>query len=157
MEVLVNSYTEIETLKPQSAKISFSVVSQPRRLNSILVSVKRRTGINSRILGLLNSYKRLEKNWDFDDALPPTNKVIKIAEAMTNVFQKIGQKVYHSAPGPNGEIMLDVRDSKNSKSIEIIIYNDKINIVFIPEKELPTQEVFDFTKLKSYLNWLNKN
>jgi hypothetical protein len=107
-------------------------------------------------LNLLKSYRKLNDNWDFDDAVAPSLKVINVSELITMTLQKIGQKIYHTAPGPNGEIMLDVRDSKNSKSIEMIIYDDKINIVFIPEKELPTQEYFEFSKLKNYLNWLNK-
>jgi len=156
MEALINSYTETETLKPQVAKISFPIDFQPRRLNSIVVSARRKIGINERILSLLNSYKKLNDNWDFDDALAPSQKVINESELITMTFQKIGQKIYHTAPGPNGEIMLDIRDSKNSKSFEIIIYSDKINIVFIPEKEFPTQEIFEFSKLKNYLNWLNK-
>jgi hypothetical protein len=156
MEALISSYTETETLKPQMAKVSFQIDFQPRKLNSIVVSARRKYGINERILSLLKSYKKLNDNWDFDDALAPSLKVINISELIVMTFQKIGQKIYHTAPGPNGEIMLDIRDSKNSKSIEIIIYHDKINIVFIPEKEFPTQEKFEFSKLKNYLNWLNK-
>jgi len=157
MEALISSYTETETLKPQIAKVSFQINFQPRRFNSIVVSARKKYGINERILSLLKSYKKLNDNWDFDDALAPSLNVIDISELIVMTFQKIGQKIYHTAPGPNGEIMLDIRDSKNSKSIEIIIYHyDKINIVFIPENEFPTQENFEFPKLKSYLNWLNK-
>lgn len=156
MEALISSYTETDTLKPQMAKISFQIDFQPRRLNSIVVSARKKHGINERILSLLKSYRKLNNNWDFDDALAPSIKVINISELIVMTFQKIGQKIYHTAPGPNGEIMLDIRDSNNSKSIEIIIYNDKINIVFIPKKEFPTQEIFEFSKLKNYLNWLNK-
>lgn len=156
MEALIDSYTETETLRPQMAKISFQIDFQPRRLNSIVVSTRRKFGINERILSLLKSYKKLNDNWDFDDALAPSLRVIDISELIVMTLQKISQKIYHTAPGPNGEIMLDLRDSQNSKSLEIIIYDDNINIVFIPEKGLPTQEHFEFSRLKSYLNWLNK-
>jgi len=69
------------------------------------------------------------------------------------LLQKYGQKIYHPAPGPNGEIMLDIRSK--SKSFEIIIYDHKTNIVFIPEDDvLPTQEEFDEKEIIRYISWL---
>jgi hypothetical protein len=156
MEALISSYVEEEIYRPQFINLGFRVSSSPRRVNSIVISKKKSEGVNQRILSLLKSYRKLENNWDYDDALAPSEIAINRSEAITLAFQNIGQKVYHSAPGPNGEVMLDLREINNSKSIEIIVYNNKTNLVYIPEQGIPTQEDFEFSKLKDYLNWLNK-
>lgn len=156
MEALISSYIEKETSKSQVTNVGFEVSHFPKRLNSIVISKKKTEGINQRILSLLTSYKKLENNWDYDDAVAPSEKVIARSESIALTLQNIGQKIYHSAPGPNGEVMLDLREINNSKSIEIIVYNDKTNLVYVPEEGLPTQEIFDFSRLKDYLNWLNK-
>lgn len=108
--------------------------------------------LQTKILNIIE-YKNLEDNWDFDDARAPTDKLIQKALYISRLLQKYGQKIYHPAPGPNGEIMLDIRSK--SKSFEIIIYDHKTNIVFIPEDDvLPTQEEFDEKEIIRYISWL---
>lgn len=155
MEALISSYTEKDTNERQLTDKSF-IIPHPKQFHSILVSKPSSEGINMRILSLLKSYRKLSNNWDFDDALAPSDTVITKSESIALMLQKIGQKIYHTAPGPNGEIMLDLRDIDHLKSIEIIVYDNKINLVYIPETSLPTQENFSFSKLKDYLIWLNK-
>lgn len=156
MEALISNYTEKENHRPQIAKSGFRLGFITKRTNAIVVYESRAIGLNYRIFNLLRSFKKLENNWDLDDAIAPNNIAINRAKALVTLFQSIGQKIYHTAPGPNGEIMLDLRSVNNNKSIEFIIYQDKINVVFIPEKELPQQCNFDIKSIENYLNWLNK-
>lgn len=156
MEALISNYTEKENHRPQIAKSGFRFGFIAKKTNAIVVYESRSIGLNYRIFNLLNSFKKLENNWDLDDAIAPSNIIIRKAKSLAMIFQSIGQKIYHTAPGPNGEIMLDLRSNHDGKSIEFIIYQDKINVVFIPEKGLPKQQYFEKTSLESYLLWLNK-
>lgn len=156
METLISNYTEKENHRPQVAKNFFRFGFISKKSNAIVVYERKATGLNYRIFNLLNSFKKLEDNWDLDDAIAPNAIAIRRAKSLTTFFQSIGQKIYHTAPGPNGEIMLDLRNYTNDKSIEFIIYQNKINVVFVPEKGLPEQHNFERTSLETYLHWLNK-
>lgn len=156
MTVLTNSYIsdmpdkKFALLAPLGYRVSRKMFRETVATMSVIVN---NAGINSRIIQNIIEYKNLEDNWDFDNAKAPTDKVIQTALYISRLLQKYGQKIYHSAPGPNGEIMLDIR-SKN-KSFEIIIYDHKTNIVFIPEDDvLPTQEDFDEKEIIRYISWL---
>jgi hypothetical protein len=52
--------------------------------------------------------------------------------------------------------MLDLRNNKNSKSLEIILYNTKAVTVKFPEVGNPTQENFKIESLPELLKWLNQ-
>lgn len=155
MTVLTNSYIsdlpdkKFALLAP-GYRVSRKMFRETVAVMSVIVN---NAGINSRIIQNIIEYKNLEDNWDFDDARAPTDKLIQKALYISRLLQKYGQKIYHSAPGPNGEIMLDIRSK--SKSFEIIIYDHKTNIVFIPEDDvLPTQEEFDEKEIIRYISWL---
>lgn len=156
MKALINSYSRVmpRMKKQQVTRKNFRIVTY-KPSNSTTTAFTNSHGINERILGLLDSFKKLKDNWDYDDAKAPGSEVINKAEQITSMLQIVGQKIYHAAPGPNSEIMLDVRSNKGLKSFEIIIYDDRMNIVFISGEELPRQDVFSFSKLKDYFHWLN--
>jgi len=156
MEVLIDRYVDNDDFKVAVSNKNF-LFRIPKRTNtSIVISNKTKTGVNGRIMSLLDSYRKLADDWDKDGALAPKDIVISNSYNIVRLLQAIGQKIYHSAPGPYGEIMLDVRDDYNKKSFEIIIYDDKANIVFIPREGIPIQEDFKNSNLKEYLNWLNR-
>ena len=104
---------------------------------------------------LLDEYSTLKDNWDQDDAKAPTKNAIIQAKYITSLLSKHGQPIYHAAPGPNGEIMLDIRNKGNTKSIEIIFYNDKSVAVTFPENHKPSQFQFEDSALPGLLEWLN--
>lgn len=113
--------------------------------------------LNSRILKLLEEFSLLKDNWDEDDALAPKLEVIDNAKYLTKLLEKHGQPIYHTAPGPNGEIMLDIRNRFNKQSLEVIIYKNRTVVVIFPERGSPVQSDFDFTQLPDLLSWLNKD
>ncbi len=112
--------------------------------------------MNQTIISLLKDYGELEDNWDGEGAKKPNlfslNQAIYLTEELTN----LNQNIYHVAPGPNGEIMLNIRNENNSKSIEIIFYENISIQVLFSDNNKPIQDSFEFTKLNNLLNWLNE-
>jgi len=109
--------------------------------------------INTKIFRLLKKCSELTDNWDEDDAKAPTSEVIHISQYLAFVLSKTGQIIFHAAPGPNGEIMLDLRNK--DKSLELIIYPHKKVAVKIPSVGAPSQLFFEETDLSLLLQWLN--
>ncbi|MBO9660943.1 MAG: hypothetical protein J7527_19125 [Chitinophagaceae bacterium] len=58
-------------------------------------------------------------NWDEDGAIAPFSEVIQLAKGIVHSTNTAGQKIYSAAPGPKGEIILDLRSG--NKSLELII------------------------------------
>lgn len=112
--------------------------------------------LNTRIMDLLTEYAALQDNWDQDNALAPTSEIIKHARYLTELLERRGQSIYHAAPGPSGEIMLDLRDKTKTKSVEIILYPDRAVAVFFSDMEKPKQQEFKVGKVAEILQWLNK-
>ena len=133
----------------QSFESSISLLINSISLNQVT--------LNSRILKLLEEFSLLTDNWDEDDALAPKLKVIDNAKYLTKLLEKHGQPIYHTAPGPNGEIMLDIRNEFYKRSLEVIIYQNRTVVVVFPEKGSPVQSDFDLTRLPDLLSWLNKD
>lgn len=159
MTALLDNYS----LFPHSQPIVNSVLDIFQELTSfsndrsIVISNETSLGLNNHIFRLLDHFATLEENWDDDGAIKITEKVIANARYITSLMQKSGQLIYHSAPGPNGEVMLDIRNVKKSKSIEIVIYPNRTILVEFPVKGRPSQLNFDLEQLKKSLKWLNSN
>ena len=65
-------------------------------------------GSNERVLRLLVEFKSLRNNWDNEGALAPDQAAIYQAERLVKLLQIPGEKVFHAAPGPNGEVMIQL-------------------------------------------------
>ena len=121
---------------------------------STIITKPQQYSLNARIKQLLNEFENLKDDWDEDNAKAPYKSCISNAGFLTDLFNNHGQRIYHAAPGPNGEIMLDVRNNEKDKAVEFIFYNDRaICVRFSPKG--PEQEVFDDNKLPEIMNWLN--
>jgi len=158
MPALINNYTtEAPLLTCRPNTVIVCCVPQEQSINSsITISWGNQIGLNNRILKLLDEYSTMRENWDEDGGLPPTNDVIKEAKFIASVLEKHGQSIFHAAPGPNGEIMLDLRNYKKSRSLEIIFYSHKAVSVLFPEVGRPIQEPFNSQNLSNLLQWLNQ-
>lgn len=110
--------------------------------------------LNARVLRLLAEFYTLQENWDGDDALAPDTEALKQAESLVRQLQRTGQKVYHVAPGPNGEILVDLRE--NGKSVEILFYPNKKRYVLFPREGRPIQGEYNASALKIILEWLHE-
>jgi hypothetical protein len=158
MPALMNNYTTVEPQSHYKSKLEVIYRSADFTLFSSSITIAREcnTGLNSRINKLLEEFIELQDNWDEDDALSPSKIAIKRAKYITSLLENHGQAIYHTAPGPNGEIMLELRNSYNSKSVELIFYNNReFALQFSPE-EKPNQFDFNVDILPELLNWLNK-
>ncbi|MFN4256630.1 MAG: hypothetical protein ACK4Q5_16635 [Saprospiraceae bacterium] len=111
------------------------------------------TVLNQRVLDLLNELKKLKDNWDEEGAPAPSPRAIRHAEVLVNQLNRAGQKVFHIAPGPRGEIMVDLRE--NGKSVEILFYPEKMRYVQFPAAGEPEQGEFHPDLLPKLLKWLN--
>jgi len=109
--------------------------------------------LNEREIQLLREYKKLEDNWDGEGAKAPSKRAVMIALYLVMALQAFGQKVFHVAPGPRGEVLLDLRNK--NKSIELLFYEDRLKFVRFPEKERPDQGDFELNMLPGLLKWLN--
>jgi len=125
-------------------------------LSSVTVAYDGQCYMNARILVLLNEYAALRDNWDEDNGKAPSAKALAQAYYITSLLDKHGQSIYHAAPGPNGEIMLDIRNRKKTKSVEIILYGDRSTVVYFPEQGKPAQKKFDESLLPELLDWVNR-
>lgn len=160
MPALIGNYTVMPevTTRNTTEVVVFNWMCYDKSMfnGSIVLSTKKSFNINKRIEYLLNEYSQLTRNWDDDDALPPTEKVIEEAQNLTTILSCYGQAIYHAAPGPDGEIMLNLRNHNNTKSLEIILYHNKRTSVKFPESGVPTQETFTMGDLPELIRWLNK-
>ena len=106
MPALTDNYTTSEHItetKTRLVNVHYLIdIPQPVS-SSIVVSFSRAAGINQRALNLLLLYKDLKDNWDEDGGKEPSDSALKTATELTLLLEKHGQKVYHTAPGPNGE------------------------------------------------------
>lgn len=158
MKSLTNSYSAQFPMHSRSSIQSpieiCCTFSNPIILSSTIITQAHQFVLNARINQLLNEFELLEDNWDEDDAKAPFKKSIFGARFLTYLFNKHGQQIYHAAPGPNGEVMLDIRNKEKNKSVEFIFYSDKAVYVSISSKG-PKQDYFDDEKLPEIMNWLN--
>ncbi|MDP4251084.1 MAG: hypothetical protein Q8918_13320 [Bacteroidota bacterium] len=56
--------------------------------------------MNKREIQLLQEYKQLNYDWDFEDAVAPPLEAILLAEYIVKAMEKREQKVFHVARPP---------------------------------------------------------
>jgi len=123
--------------------------------SSVVVSEMNATTLNRHVTNLLDEFSTLQDNWDEDDAVAPNLETLNRVKQIVNVLSKNSQKIFHAAPGPYGEIMLDLRNENDSKQMEFIFYSNRSVVVFSENTSVPTQDSFSKEKLQEYLMWLN--
>lgn len=159
MKNLTNSYStqfpshyRSSLLSPIEICCTYS--NRPVNLSSTIFIQAYQFALNARINQLLNDFELLKENWDDDDAKAPCKNSISYARFLTDLFNKHGQPIYHAAPGPSGEVMLDLRNKDKNKSVEFIFYKDKAVYVSFSQTG-PKQDFFEDEKLPEIMNWLN--
>lgn len=88
------------------------------------------------ILRKIYQFKSLAHNWDGMDAIPPNDRVITDAVNFLTAADEFDLPIYFTAPGPNGEIVLEYKIGNKTAEVyfegdnnsEMILYNDKIQV-----------------------------
>jgi len=109
---------------------------------------------NRQHLSAIVAYKNLVDNWDEDGAVAPTHQTVTIALDIALLLTASGQAIYHTSPGPVGEIMINLRNG--TKSVKFLIYpSDRRKVVCISPNETPQQGPLTPDSLRETLQWLN--
>lgn len=101
----------------------------------------------------LRSFKNLEENWDSYEAEKISELVINNAISIVEKIDKFDEDVYFSSPGPNGEIMIQLKNYQ--KEVEIIVYSDRQKYVTFYESNFEKQGDFNINILSEIVEWLN--
>jgi len=161
MQALIDSYSptiesSVDTpFEKFTTEYRLDQLDAPFRSITYRPSAEIKNSINARIFGIVDDIATLNDNWDEDGAIAPGSEVIQLAQAMVHSMTAVGQEIYNAAPGAKGEIMLDLR--AGNKSLEVIIYRNKMKFVKFSPSEPPTQGSFTPNLLLTdLLAWLNE-
>lgn len=85
------------------------------------------------VLYKLHKFGQLDENWDGNGAVAPSETVLNKAANFMTVADEYDLPVYFTAPGPNGEIVLEYMNGNNTAEIffeddnmsEMILYTGK--------------------------------
>lgn len=122
--------------------------------NASIFLVSNSQGLNDKFIQQLSILSKLETNWDGDDALPPFTSCILKAEQLLNTLNSKGEKISMIAPGPNGEIMIEMNNKYNGNSLEIIFYEKKSVFVKFPKEGCPEQGNYEKNILPDLIKWI---
>ena len=157
MPVLIDNYaTNILSYRSDlTSTLVWEVKKENRIPPSLTVNYHLTQGdaMNYRHQSIINAMEALEDNWDGDGALSPDKDALQIAKSITNMLWRYGQPVFHIAPGPLGEVLVNLR--KGDKSLELLFYPNHWKYVQFSTQERPQQGVLDFSNFPQLLSWLN--
>lgn len=109
---------------------------------------------NRQHLTAIIAYQHLTENWDEDGAITPTHQTVLSALDIALLLTVTGQLIYHTSPGPVGEIMINLRNG--DKSAELLAYpNGRNKFVRIGHNKIPQQGLLTPESLRETLQWLN--
>ncbi len=101
------------------------------------------------------TYRNLADNWDEDGAVAPAHQTVVAAFDLALLLTVAEQPIYHTSPGPVGEIMINLRNG--GKSAELLAYPGGRNkFVRIGPDETPEQGALTPETLRETLQWLNR-
>ena len=77
------------------------------------------------MLTKIEDFALLESNWDSYGAEPPAKLIIERAKSFVKTADKKRLPLYFTAPGPNGEIVVEFNDRKG-RSVEVFFNEDNV-------------------------------
>lgn len=155
MPALINNYcTEPRSNPPYTYNIP--VTEKVDSQTSTVIAWPHSYSPNLHINKLLDEFSMLQNDWDEEGALAPGIDVLEKARSLVYILKNHGLRIFHAAPGPNGEIMIDIRNQEKRKSVEIIFYYNRSVAVKFPESGYPEQQEFNYDLLPELLGWINQ-
>lgn len=112
---------------------------------------------NSNLLEIANikSFAQLTANWDGYDAATVNPVAIEKAVSFIHEINNFDIDVYLSSPGPNGEVMVQLKH--NSREIECVFYEEKSKYVLFSSKGFESQGDYSPAVLHDLVAWLSEN
>ena len=101
----------------------------------------------------IRTFKDLDENWDSYEAQRICQQVIDRSIEIIIKIDLFNENIYFTSPGPNGEIMIQLKTG--SKEVEIIVYPGKIKLVTFENNEFSKQSDFSADNLLGVIEWLN--
>ncbi len=124
--------------------------------NVITVKKKDDISLQNRLeIQNIKNFKELQNNWDSYDALPVSDVSIEKAIDFIVQVNNFGLDVYLTSPGPNGEVLVQLKN--NEKEIEFIFYPEQDKYVSFSNNKFVEQGWFDYDNLLDRIKWLKEN
>lgn len=109
-----------------------------------------------RVIASLKEFSALQENWDSYGAERISNAVIADAVSLVKKLDALRQEVYFVAPGPNGELSLELENKTTNRSLEILVYPDKQwKYLRFEAKDFISQGSMTIQDIRSHWYWLN--
>lgn len=157
MQVLIDNYaTPIPSFwSDLTSTVMLEVKKEKRLPTSLTVNYQITDGdaMYNRHQSIISAMEALTDNWDGEGALAPDKSSLQIAKSITHMLWRYGQPVFHIAPGPVGEIMINLRNG--DKSLELLFYPNHWKYVRFSPHEKPQQGRLEFSNFSALLSWLN--
>jgi len=100
----------------------------------------------------VRSFASLKENWDSYGATTIDLVVVEKAVDFIKLVDKFDVNVYLTSPGPNGEVMVQLKEG--SRETEFIFYSDKDKYVLFDNNEFVNQGPYAHTILPEMIDWL---
>lgn len=124
--------------------------------NAITIkSVDTISFINKTELQNVRSFRNLKENWDSYDAVLVNELSIEKAINFIKEVDGFDRDVYLTSPGPNGEVMVQLKN--DHKEIEFIFYPEKDKYVLFDNNKFISQSYFEKDLLFELIEWLTTN
>ncbi len=111
--------------------------------------------VNKTELHNIRSFRNLKENWDSYDAVPVDELSIEKAISFIKEVDGFDRDVYLTSPGPNGEVMVQLKN--DHKEIEFIFYPEKDKYVLFDNNKFISQSNFKKELLVELMEWLITN
>ncbi len=108
--------------------------------------------INKLELQNVKSFQKLEANWDSYNAAPVEITSIEKAIDFIKNVNVFGIDVYLTSPGPNGEVLVQLKN--RNQEIEFIFYSSMDKFVQFDDDNFISQGDFNYDKLENLIAWL---
>lgn len=110
------------------------------------------SSINASEIAHIKSYAKLQENWDGYGSDSISGKAINKAIDFIKAIDKFDLEVYLSSPGPNGEVMVQLRNQ--DKEMEVVCYDDKDKYVLFHANNFVNQGDYSPPLLQELVAWL---
>jgi len=108
--------------------------------------------VNQMEIARINEFLKLPAGWDSYNAMPVSLVAAEDSIAFIRQLDVYDIDVYQSSPGPNGEIMVQVKEG--SREIEFLFYENRVKYVTYCNNEFNIQGTYTKELLPELIEWL---